>query len=619
MTQSARRAQKITLAAAVFDKQGRILVDPDGLIPSTVVTGSFIQQSVWTPIIPCLDLHQTDLTAQDKQEFSTDHPHFLWMFQASRNWPGLSPLAEAMSKHLAQPRTEGQDLTETQGRLFREQFCVAAMRLADRLRETLPSAGVLWDQILPTGAGVSLPDPQVRSTPPDSPINASPKNETEDLAEKGLHPRHGQYGRGSLMFVVRRMQQDRDAERWSTVGYRFADIEQVSATIATRMQIQTPGLEHKLRQMALYADHETDADAGVHLGLFGIRARVGQSGFEVMVQREARNLLPSVKLGLTKLEPWQVGILRRFENMSMVAMDRSVKTWTTSTTSERVFVNQLSSAIQALRDSLQDESLENAIFSAELINLPSQSDDSKTMLVFSIVVPIHAVANNPDCEFVSLGLFKAHQLVRLHQSQVAFVQRVHRESASLLEKDTRAAERRHRTRSSVWLPRFGGHRAKSPRPPSRISLDNRSTDDSSRKRKFSSAAMSGSSSTVDLCHIKTDGEDAPRPSMTVREMSNPMSKGPFGGIMVSEVITVNVESRDQGAQDRRPAITRAGSGRPQLVTSSSELEMDRLESREAGDGLATLTKIAVADEGEGQNTFVDDLFQKCVEARRWHR
>lgn len=46
MTQSARRAQKITLAAAVFDKQGRILVDPDGLIPSTVVTGSFIQQSV---------------------------------------------------------------------------------------------------------------------------------------------------------------------------------------------------------------------------------------------------------------------------------------------------------------------------------------------------------------------------------------------------------------------------------------------------------------------------------------------------------------------------------------------------------------------------------------------
>jgi hypothetical protein len=41
--QSARRAQKITLGAAFFDKEGRILVDTDGLIPSTVVTDSFIQ------------------------------------------------------------------------------------------------------------------------------------------------------------------------------------------------------------------------------------------------------------------------------------------------------------------------------------------------------------------------------------------------------------------------------------------------------------------------------------------------------------------------------------------------------------------------------------------------
>ena len=44
MSKSATRAQKVTLGAAVFDKHGRILVDTDGLIPSTVITDSFLEK-----------------------------------------------------------------------------------------------------------------------------------------------------------------------------------------------------------------------------------------------------------------------------------------------------------------------------------------------------------------------------------------------------------------------------------------------------------------------------------------------------------------------------------------------------------------------------------------------
>jgi hypothetical protein len=43
MNRSAKRAQKITLATAIFDTHGRILVDPDGLIPSEIITNSFIE------------------------------------------------------------------------------------------------------------------------------------------------------------------------------------------------------------------------------------------------------------------------------------------------------------------------------------------------------------------------------------------------------------------------------------------------------------------------------------------------------------------------------------------------------------------------------------------------
>lgn len=40
----ANRAQRVTLAAAVFDQHGRILVTPDGLLPSEVVTSTFLQK-----------------------------------------------------------------------------------------------------------------------------------------------------------------------------------------------------------------------------------------------------------------------------------------------------------------------------------------------------------------------------------------------------------------------------------------------------------------------------------------------------------------------------------------------------------------------------------------------
>lgn len=50
MRRSALRAQQITLAAAVFDKDDRILVDPDGLVPSTVVADSFLEKVPSSPL-----------------------------------------------------------------------------------------------------------------------------------------------------------------------------------------------------------------------------------------------------------------------------------------------------------------------------------------------------------------------------------------------------------------------------------------------------------------------------------------------------------------------------------------------------------------------------------------
>ncbi len=43
----ANKAQQIVLAAAVFDGRGRILVNPEGLLPSEKVTDTFPQKVRW--------------------------------------------------------------------------------------------------------------------------------------------------------------------------------------------------------------------------------------------------------------------------------------------------------------------------------------------------------------------------------------------------------------------------------------------------------------------------------------------------------------------------------------------------------------------------------------------
>jgi hypothetical protein len=48
----ADRARTITLASAVFDEHGRIMVTPDGFLPSEVVTSTFLQKVRDSLLIP---------------------------------------------------------------------------------------------------------------------------------------------------------------------------------------------------------------------------------------------------------------------------------------------------------------------------------------------------------------------------------------------------------------------------------------------------------------------------------------------------------------------------------------------------------------------------------------
>lgn len=288
------RAQQVVLATAVFDWSGRILVSSEGLLPSEKITDTYVERT------------QSDT-------FNIAHPLFHWMFQVSRNWNSINGMVDGMNNHLARLRKGGRDnkirLIDDDGQLiknydaiFRELFCVAAVSLADKLKEQLVNVGVLWDEILATGVD-GLPNKFDRSI--DHMLEESAGvgfSERCKIRAARLH----EYGRGSLMLLVRRLEHPHDVDRLEAAGFRFAEIHQVCGIIRSRMQIKTRDLKEKLTNMVAFAQGSSVMDPGVHLGFFGVKARVGSFGFDIVAKKGARNLLPTMPIPLERLESWHM-------------------------------------------------------------------------------------------------------------------------------------------------------------------------------------------------------------------------------------------------------------------------------------------------------------------------
>ncbi|KAF6515767.1 hypothetical protein HZS61_004508 [Fusarium oxysporum f. sp. conglutinans] len=145
-----------------------------------------------------------------------------------------------------------------------------------------------------------------------------------------------------------------DAEWLMSAGYRFAELHQVSNIIRPGMQIQSTEFETKLRSTSAYANKHNEAPPGVHIGFFAIRASV-RSGFDVLVQKDARNVLPSMALPLKTLDDWHLQLLKRFENMPVSKRLQSLnETSVRQSDQESEFAAQLSETIKTLCEWTQE-------------------------------------------------------------------------------------------------------------------------------------------------------------------------------------------------------------------------------------------------------------------------
>lgn len=624
MRKTALRAQQIILGAAVFDKSGRILVNTDGIIPSTVVTDSFLEKHA-------------------KEGFNIGHPLFHWMFHASRNWSAISNLIGGMRQHLAQLPHSGREkdrgdiqLINDHGEMiddydiiFRELFCMAASSLADRLREHITTMGVLWDEILPTGATGKRPRGPLQKNA--SRHSSSDVKDTQSENQYGADMEKGQsvwepdYGRGSLMFLVRRIETDRDAERLVSAGYRFAETHQVSDIIRSSMQIKSQGFDQKLRDMATYTTRQHKALPGVHLGFFAVRARPNSLGFEILVRRGARNLLPSMALPMQKLEEWQVQFLRQFENLPVPKIVRLLSERDSSSRDcdEGEFARQLSETIRALQEWSQEPLFDDATLTSTVVQLPCGGEDSpaqSTMIVMRLVIPIHSVLSSPTCEFVPLNFFKIHQVPTRFRQE--FTRGVHQEFGPIVKRiEDRLGESRNNTSSlpsKFWSFRRSDASTNGSLNKSKIA----------ERRRGSSPDSVRTGSTINLCPSnnidRTQSIDSgDNSTMYPGQVDSPPMPPSYGGIMVFQEIKIDIEETVKGGTGANLVSTRSQDtisvDHPNSkISRTADIEMRPMghvgTNVEAGGGRSVVRGLHGGDVNQGA-TFVDVLFAECVEGR----
>ncbi|KAI1412453.1 DAO-domain-containing protein [Hypoxylon sp. FL1857] len=598
MRHSANKAQQIVLGAAVFDKSGRILVNPDGLLPSENITDTYVERT------------QGDT-------FSIGHPLFHWMFQVSRNWNSVSGMIDGMTRHLSRLPKGSRDnkirlvdddgnLIENYDAIFRELFCVAAASLAGKLKEQLVDVGILWDEILATGVD-GLPhkfDQRVERKLEEGRFGEGREN--------GIM-RQQEYGRGSLMFLVRRLERSQDVDRLEAAGFRFAEIHQVSGIIGSRMQVKTRDLKSKLMNMAAFAEGRAVMRPGVHLGFFGVKARVGSFGFDIIVKKGTRNLLPTMPIPLERLEAWQMDVIRRFDRMNISLLFQNLHGLRKLSPREMLFASQLSDALQALRAWIDDPMFDEAVLTSKVVQLPcraqtgSNSGKPCTMVALCIMMPIHARARSPRCEFMPLNFFKVHQMAYKDSPQLAaFTRHVHRELSPITtyQRVGRAMLRRNRF---DFLRHLGRSNTRSNYA---IMRDSTSIHpNTGQKSPSPDADQLGSM----MKPWNQDTSDCQKPcNDTILDGTGARQPSSLGGIMVSQEIQVDISQIDDaGGRLSVPLKATTKADRVTMVKAGAgfDFEMDCLPGEDTRAGAPFGSAVAEREKvDEVKLTFVDELF-----------
>lgn len=282
--------------------------------------------------------------------------------------------------------------------LFKQLFCVTAQELSDDLRQPLSDLGTLYDDVLSTAIPVS--------------------RLSRAMGRSSLRT-----GKGQLIFSVRQLQ-NHEANRFTSVGFRFATIEHVTSTLSRRIHVPEATLLERLRDMRDYASSSRGFGEGVHLITYVMRPTV-QDHFEILTTKGTGNPLPSSTLPIKRLSVQHLDLISHMEGWSMITCLKYLNSKAAQQTDQNMeeFRQHLVQGITSLAKSFPEDMRSAASFSARPLLAPCRtalrrSEETQhthapqcTLLTFCVVAPLDTQVPNPDFTFTPFRLFRVQQQV----------------------------------------------------------------------------------------------------------------------------------------------------------------------------------------------------------------
>lgn len=335
-------------------------------------------------------------------------------------------LADMLSNHQTLNTLEEAEF----GTKFKELFCVAASDLADSIQQPLEDVGVLFESIMLTGTIEKSRKLKLfpRQVPSDSPSS---------LEHGQAHP---SFGRGQLLFLVQQVTK-RDASRFQAAGFNFATLTNIMPSLAQSLEVAVGELSIQLHQIQRSLTEVSMLEPGVHIACFALRPQYHQ-GWSVLINKNRRNMLPSVQLKPDFLEKWQLELVMELQNMTprdcILYLERRARD---ASFGENSFLSLVRQAISSLAAQIDHPLFDDARFLAHMYSIPCRTTRSSTnrgkarVLMFRVMADVHFSSPlNGIFEFGSARLFRAQQHVYPKSpDHGAFARQLHLEFASLAE------------------------------------------------------------------------------------------------------------------------------------------------------------------------------------------
>lgn len=372
---------------------------------------------------------------------------------------------------------------EDYSQAFKELFCVAAYDLATMIQEPLQKLGVLYEDIMSTG---TLKKNAKAKFFQKNPVIHGPVD-----VETGTREAIS-FGKGQLLFVVRETTKLESAQL-QAAGFRFAVVSNVIDHLARSIQVTQEELRPRLDSMRKYSTRNHILEPGVHVACFALRP-LFQRGFDVLVCRDAKNLLPTVPLPLSQLERWHIDFICRLDNWTVADCLDHLRKSSEVTGMEQEFAAQLYNGLLALTQKLENPFFLEARLTARPLRAPCRpanpaAPPGQAMIIaFRVMTDVHQSRMlNSQVEFTPSRFFLCQQHIYPNSPDHAiFARRIHREFALLNQRreqvvpDTSAStigprlDFFHRTPSTQNGAKWNMNYSKRDTSPSTIRNDNSS-------------------------------------------------------------------------------------------------------------------------------------------------